>query len=80
MLVASRIKSVLHSSVGDFSRCGYSGALIQAIQSAVRVQRGPIPPVMLPMILSVHYLITRASREPILAAARARSAKTALVR
>lgn len=38
-----------------------------------------IPLAMLPLILSQHYLITHASREPILAAARARSAKTALV-
>ena len=39
-----------------------------------------MPIAMLPLILSQHYLVTRASRELILAAARARSAKTALVR
>ena len=39
-----------------------------------------IPTALLLLVAWHYYLITRASREPILAAARARSAKTALVR
>ena len=38
-----------------------------------------IPAAMLPLVAWQHYLVTRASRELILAEARARSAKTALV-
>ena len=39
-----------------------------------------MPIAMLPLILSQHYLVTRASRELTLAEARTRSATTALVR
>ena len=39
-----------------------------------------MPIAMLPLILSQHYLVTRASRELILAEARARSATTGFVR